>query len=199
VVAYTAAKDNIEKFVNFLNTEDLAFQSMMSIENVDQNIAHHGVTVATLSNMLMQKLKFDPKQINLVALGALLHDFDHYHNGLKVNQPISKLTPEELVIYKKHPQSGADAVRDKRHFDPLVIKIIMQHEEHIDGTGFPNKLTEREMDPGAVIVGAANAMDRLITFEGIPRNLAPKELMVNRVGQYPLEHIRTLAEVIAKL
>ena len=81
-IAYSEAKANMDKFVNFLQTENDAFQSMMNIENVDQNIAHHGVTVATMSTILMQRLKFDPKQTNLVALGALLHDFDHFHNGL---------------------------------------------------------------------------------------------------------------------
>lgn len=198
-IAYSEAKANMDKFVNFLQTENDAFQSMMNIENVDQNIAHHGVTVATMSTILMQRLKFDPKQTNLVALGALLHDFDHFHNGLKINRPYSQFSSDELLKYKMHPQAGSDAVKDKRHFDTLVLKIILQHEELIDGSGFPNKLKEREIEPGAIIVGTANALDRLITFEGISRNQAPKELMINRVGQYPLNYIRTLGEVVSKL
>lgn len=198
-VAYNEAKANMDKFVNFIQTENEAFQSMMNIDNVDQNVAHHGVTVATLSTMLMQRIKFDPKQINLVALGALLHDFDHYHNGLQINRPLAQFSPAELAKYKLHPQAGAEAVKDKRHFDPLVLKIILQHEELIDGTGFPHKLKERELEPGSIVVGAANALDRLITFEGIPRNQAPKELMIKRVGHYPLDYIRILAEGVSKL
>lgn len=197
--AYNEAKVNMEKFVHFLQSESEAFQSMMNIDNVDQNIAHHGVTVSTLSTMLMQRLNFDAKQISLVALGALLHDFDHYHNGLTINRPLSQFSPEELAKYKKHPTAGAEMVKDKRHFDPLVLKIILQHEECIDGSGFPNKLRERDLDPGAIVVGAANALDRLITFENVPKAQAAKELMISRVGQYPLEYIRTLAEMISKL
>jgi HD-GYP domain-containing protein (c-di-GMP phosphodiesterase class II) len=198
-LAYTDAKTNMEKFVNFIQTENEAFQAIMNIENVDQNIAHHGVTVATLSTLLMQRLNFDPKQVNLVALGALLHDFDHYHNGLQINRQITKFTTEELAKYKLHPVAGADAVKDKRHFDPLVIKIILQHEECIDGSGFPYKLKERDLEAGSIIVGAANAVDRLITFEGVPKSQAPKELMISRVGRYPLDHVRTLAEIVSKL
>jgi HD-GYP domain-containing protein (c-di-GMP phosphodiesterase class II) len=198
-IAYNEAKSNMDKFVNFLQTENEAFQAMMNIENVDQNIAHHGVTVATLSTMAMQKLNFDPKQVNLVALGGLLHDFDHYHNGLQVNKPLSQFSADELAKYKRHPQNGSDAVKDKKHFDPLVAKIILQHEEHMDGSGFPNKLKERDLEKGSLMVASANAMDRLITFEGIPRHQAPKELMVNRVGHFPLEYIRTLAEMVSKL
>lgn len=198
-VAYNEAKSNMEKFVGFLQSENEAFQSMMTIENADQNIAHHGVAVATLSTLLMQRLNFDPTKINLVALGALLHDFDHFHSGLNLARPLSQFSPDDLAKYKMHPQNGANAVKDKRHFDPLVLKIILQHEELIDGSGFPNKLREKDIDPGAIIVGSANALDRLITFEGVPRAQAPKELMVKRVGHYPLDYIRTLAEFMSKL
>lgn len=197
-VAYNSAKQNMEKFVTFLQTENEAFQSMMNIDNVDQNIAHHGVTVATFSTMLMQKIKFDPKQINLVALGALLHDFDHHNNGLQINRPLSQFSAPDLAKYKLHPQRGADTVKDKRHFDPLVLKIILQHEECIDGSGFPKKLKEKDIEPGAVIVGVANALDRLITFEGVPKQQAPKELMIKRIGNYPLEYIKLLGEIFAK-
>ncbi len=196
--AYNNAKHNMEKFVTFLQGESEAFQSMMNIENVDQNIAHHGVTVATLATMLMQKLDFDPAKTNLIALGALLHDFDHHHNGLQVNRSLSQFTPQELAKYKLHPQTGAETVKDKKHFDPLVLKIILQHEECIDGSGFPHKLKERDIEPGAVIVGVANALDRLITFEGVPKQQAPKELMIKRVGHYPLDYIRMLGEIFSK-
>ncbi len=197
--SYNSAKQNMEKFVGFLQNENEAFQSMMNIENVDQNIAHHGVTVATLSTLLLQKLNFDPKQVNLIALGALLHDFDHHHNGLQINRPLSKFTPQELAKYKNHPKAGAEAVKDKRHFDPLVLKIILQHEECIDGSGFPQKLKERDIEPGAIAVGVANAMDRLVTFEGVPKAQAPKELMIKRVGNYPLEHLKILGELYSKV
>lgn len=197
--SYNSAKQNMEKFVGFLQNENEAFQSMMNIENVDQNIAHHGVTVATLSTLLLQKLNFDPKQVNLIALGALLHDFDHHHNGLQINRPLAKFTPQELAKYKNHPKAGADAVKDKRHFDPLVLKIILQHEECIDGSGFPQKLKERDIEPGAIAVGVANAMDRLVTFEGVPKAQAPKELMIKRVGNYPLEHLKILGGLYSKI
>lgn len=197
--AYFEAKNNMNKFVNFLQTENEAFQAMMAIENPDQNIAHHGVTVATLSTMLMQKLNFDPKQINLIALGALIHDFDHFNNGLKINKPLTQFSTAEMENYMKHPLRGAEKVKDKKHFDPLVLKIILQHEERIDGSGFPNKLREKDLEPGSLVVASANAMDRLITFEGMARAHAPKHLMINRVGHYPLEYIKHLAEMVSKI
>ncbi|MEY4616607.1 MAG: hypothetical protein RJB66_1567 [Pseudomonadota bacterium] len=197
--SYQEAKTSIDRYVNFLLDENGAFRTIMQIENSDASIAHHGVTVATLSTMLMNKIQFDPKQIPLIALGGLLHDFAHYSNGIQIKRPLSQFSQEELKTYKLHPGNGAQAIMDKRHIDQLIVKIILQHEECIDGSGFPNGFREKDIEPGAVIVGTANALDRLIAFEGMSRTEACKHLMVNKIGLYPLDYIRYLSEAVKDL
>jgi putative nucleotidyltransferase with HDIG domain len=198
--AYSEAKNSASRFVEFLSGEDSAFQHIMSIDNVDQNIAHHGVTVSTLAVALAKRLGLvDPKQTQLLSLGALLHDFGHFNSPLAINRPISEFTPAELEIYKNHPLEGREKVLDKKHFDASVINIITQHEEYIDGRGFPNGLVESKTDPLAVITASANALDRLITFEGVPKKDAVKKLMIESVGKHPLNHIQFLGDVMNKM
>lgn len=196
-LAYAEAKDAAAKFAQFLQQEDQAFASVMNIANVDQNIAHHGVTVSSLSVTLAKHIGMtDPKQTQLLTLGALLHDFDHFHNGVNVARPLSTFSKDELAIYKKHPLSGGQKVQDKKHFDSQVINIITQHEEFINGTGFPAGLAENKLDPLSIIVGTCNALDRMITFEGMERKTAAKELVINSVGRYPLNYLQTLSKII---
>ncbi len=200
VEAYNDAKEAAGKFVQFLTQEKEAFQYVVSVDNADQNIAHHGVTVSTLAVGLAKRLNMtDPKLIQLLSLGALLHDFDHFHSGLQINRPISLLTPPELETYKKHPTEGGRRVQDKKHFDQIVLNIITQHEEYIDGKGFPQGLTESKMDPFAVVAASANALDRLMTFEGVPKKEAVKKLMISAVGRYPLNHIQILGDIMNQM
>lgn len=198
--SYSEARNSASRFVEFLSAEDSAFAHIMSIDNVDQNIAHHGVTVSTLAVALAKRLGVvDPKQTQVLTLGALLHDFGHFNSPLAINRPISEFSPEELEIYKNHPNDGREKVQDKRHFDSSVVNIITQHEEYIDGKGFPNGLTESKMDPLSVIVASANALDRLITFEGVAKKDAVKKLMINAVGRHPLNHIQYLGDVMNQM
>lgn len=198
---YNEAKDGAAKFVNFIQQEDPeAFLHLMSIDNIDNNIAHHGVTVSTLSNALAKKIGLqDPKLLQMLTLGALLHDFEHFHSGLSIARPMKDLTPTELEIYKTHPLAGGQKVQDKKHFDQIVINIIVQHEEYIDGKGFPHGLTESKMDPLAVIVASCNALDRLITFEKVPKKEAVKKLLISAVGRYPLQHLQMLGDIMSQL
>lgn len=199
VESYNYAKDAAGKYVSFIMSNAQALTSVMSMENADKNIAHHGVTVSTLSIALAQKLGMtDPKKTQLLTLGALLHDYGHQNSALNLSQPLDKMSPQDLATWKKHPQAGAEKVQDKKHFDQAVINIIAQHEETSNGAG-PLGLREKDTDPLAVIVSSANAMDRLITFEGVPKQEAAKKLMLDHVGKHPLQHIQFLNEIMKGL
>lgn len=199
VESYNYAKDAAGKYVNFIMSNAQALNTVMNLENTDKNIAHHGVTVSTLAIALAQKLGMnDPKKTQLLTLGALLHDYGHYNTNINLVQPLDKMTGEDLVNWKRHPQAGAEKVQDKKHFDQAVINIIAQHEETSNGTG-PLGLREKDTDPLAVIVSSANAMDRLITFEGVPKAEAAKKLMIEHVGKHPLQHLQFLNDIIRGL
>ncbi|MBO9668253.1 MAG: HDIG domain-containing protein [Bdellovibrio sp.] len=197
--SYNYAKDAAGKYVNFIMSNAQALSTVMNIENADKNIAHHGVTVSTLSIALAQKLGInDPKKTQLLTLGALLHDYGHHNSPLNLNQELTKMNPADLAMWKKHPSEGAGKVQDKKHFDQAVINIIAQHEETINGAG-PLGLREKDLDPLSIIVSSANAMDRLITFEGVAKAEAAKKMMLDQVGKHPLQHIQILAEVMKGL
>jgi HD-GYP domain-containing protein (c-di-GMP phosphodiesterase class II) len=197
VESYNNTKDAAGKYVQFLLGNSKAIGAVMNITNDDFNIAHHGVTVSTLAVALAQKLNItDPKKTQMLALGALLHDFGHYESAVALNRSLKDLSKEELAAYKAHADAGAGKVQDKKHFDQTVVNIIAQHEECINGSGFPKGARESELDPLSIIVSSANALDRLMTFERIPKAEAVKKLMIEQVGTHPLNHIQFLAEIL---
>jgi HD-GYP domain-containing protein (c-di-GMP phosphodiesterase class II) len=136
--------------------------------------------------------------MQLLGMGALIHDIEHFHSGLDVSRPIKSMSKDELALYKDHPNLGGKRFQDKKHIDQQVMNIIVQHEEFIDGGGFPKGLRESQMDPLAVLVAGANAVDRLITFESVPRATAGKELMIRNVGKYPLEQMKHLTAITSQ-
>ncbi|KYG64084.1 hypothetical protein AZI86_14880 [Bdellovibrio bacteriovorus] len=197
--SYAECKDAAGKYVDFIINNTDAFKKVMGMENTDKNIAHHGVTVATLSIALANKLGItDAKRTQLLTLGSLLHDFGHHASSLNLVQPLAKMSAEDKAIWARHPSEGAQKVQDKKHFDQTVINIINQHEETINGGG-PLGLREKDIDPLSVIVSSANAMDRLITFENIPKSEAAKKLMIEHVGNHPLNHIQMLNDIVKSL
>lgn len=197
--SYVECKDAAGKYVDFIVNNTEAFKTVMGMENTDKNIAHHGVTVATFAIALANKLGIsDPKRTQLLTLGSLLHDIGHHNSPLNLAQPLATMSAADKALWSQHPSAGAQKVQDKKHFDHTVINIINQHEETINGNG-PLGLREKDIDPLAVIVSSANAMDRLITYENVPKAEAAKKLMIDHVGNHPLNHIQLLNEIVKSL
>ncbi len=198
--AYLNAKDAAGKYVQFLVSNSKALQAVMAIPNTDKSISHHGVSVATLSVALAQRLgQTDTKVIQLLSLGAFLHDYGHHDSPIYPRKKTSEMSVDELQLYQSHAAEGAKKVQDKKHFDQLVLRIINEHEECCDGSGYPRNLTEKQLDPASLIVSTANTMDKLMTFEGLSKDEACKQIMLKSVGKHPLDHIQKLIEVVKTL
>lgn len=194
---YNAFKDESKRYVEFLLLEDQGLRSILQIENTNQNVAHHGINVATIAVALAQQMGFkDLAQLHLMATGSLLHDLEHSHTHLNVAQPIDKMTSVDLELYKAHPTKGFERIQNTQFYDPLVMKIIRHHHECINGTGFPDGLKESQIEPLVMVASVADSYDRLISFEAEKPKEAIKKLMISRVGLQPLEMIQGLASVL---
>lgn len=200
VQSYNLAKEAAGKYVDFILSNDQALNSILNINwaehSEDQKISHHSIAVATLAIALANKLGItDSKQTQLLTMGALLHDFGHFESTIDYTKARDKMRPLELSFYSGHPTIGAQKVRSKKHFDEVVINIIEQHEELIDGSG-PGKLLENQTDPLAVIVSSCNAIDRLITYQGVNKNDVIIVSQMESPRAHPVAHYKFLEEIL---
>lgn len=197
-VAYDLAKIGSEKYVNFIMEEKEAVKAIMAIQNTDNNIAHHGVTVSTIGLAMAQKQGLEKEYpLEQFTMGCLLHDIEHTHSGIDVGRPITEFSNDELKKYRQHPSDGIARIEKYKHFDAGVLDIILNHEETIDGSGFPNGKREKDLSPLAQIAATANAYDRFVTFEGYKDSKeALKKLLVDKMGLYSLKNLQSLQDVL---
>ena len=196
--AYDHIRSSAQRFVDFLVKEPEGLPAMLAIQNTDASITQHGVNVATLatSMALAQTESRDLPSIEIIGVGALLHDLEHFHTNFNVARPIKSLSPDELATYKSHCLNGAHRLQGSAFVDQLVINVITQHEEHMDASGFPKRLEAKDIDPLVMIVATANAYDRLVSFEGQSPKSALKTLLIEKMGAHPLTNLQTLQDIL---
>ena len=195
--SYDQAKLGSNRFAEMLMKEEGAVKNLLAQENTDQNLAHHGVTVSTLAIHIAKATGVtDAKKLGMIALAGLVHDVGHIGSELNISRSLKELSKDEMSKYREHPMEGARRVNEKAHFDQEVIKVIMEHEELINGAGFPNKLIEKKMHPFSVYVGCANALDRMVTFERTPLPDAIKRMLMEKIGLYPLPYLNSLKKLV---
>jgi putative nucleotidyltransferase with HDIG domain len=138
---------------------DVAIHALNGNQSSDKNYQHSlNVTVITL--MMSKSIEISKEDVRLLGMAALFHDIGKAEiagNILKKNDPLTK---SEQSHYELHSEIGARMAQEVG-LPVRVGKIILQHHEHTDGSGYPNRLKTNEIDPLARLVALANGYDNL--------------------------------------
>src|SRR5262249_49141070 len=101
-------------------------------------------------------------EVTRIATAAQMHDIgkigvpDHLlHKG-------RELTPGERETVARHPDVGADILR-QIHTLADVVPIVRHHHERVDGHGYPAGLRGEAIPFGARVLAVADALDAMIT------------------------------------
>jgi len=90
--------------------------------------------------------------VKKLAVASLFHDLKISDPDLAMindlNDPqIKKLTSDQLKEIKNHPFSMVELIKNNPNIETEVDTIILQHHEKPDGTGFPRKLSGKQIHP----------------------------------------------------
>src|SRR5271157_3835313 len=134
--------------------EELSMSFSQSLEIRDANTAGHSRDVLELGMLIAEKVGVPIDRMLKDSL--LLHDIGKLGIPDRILLRESPLNDEEWRIMKTHPGLGASRLG---HFEAYrdISNIILAHEEHYDGTGYPRGLRGEEIPLFARIVGIADA------------------------------------------
>ena len=144
------------------------------------------------------KLRLSKEKIENIGLAAMLHDIGKIDVPDSILKKPGKLTDEEYEIIKKHPEKGAQLVKETYY--ESVSDIILQHHERIDGSGYPYGLKGNEIMIEAQVVAIADTYHAMISDrpyrKAIPQDEIIEELKGLRGIQYSKQVIDALIEIL---
>jgi putative nucleotidyltransferase with HDIG domain len=126
----------------------------------DPYTAGHSERVSALSVQIGQQLQMPEAELDVLRLGALLHDIGKIGLSDAVLRKPGPLDPDEFEQIKKHPALGARILRLVPFLAPY-IPIVELHHERPDGRGYPFGLRGADIPLGARIVHVADAFDAM--------------------------------------
>lgn len=129
-----------------------------TVEKRDPYTAGHQTRVAQLSEVIARQLGLPEEQVDNIRLGALMHDIGKVGIPAELLTKPGKLSKEEFDLIKTHSKIGHDIVRNI-DFDPAVARIVAEHHERFDGTGYPNGLRGEDIALEARIVAVADVVE----------------------------------------
>ena len=155
---------------------DIAAAIVRSIENSEQLTSYavyyfdpvditrsHVVNTAIFAAVLAKGIGYsDDQLVQLCAMG-LLHDIGVARLDVSLfNKPVANLTEEELAAVETHSRLGYEIIlqADDKHEE--FAKVVYQHHEKCNGSGYPVHLTRDKMMPNSKILSLIDTYEALI-------------------------------------
>jgi putative nucleotidyltransferase with HDIG domain len=142
----------------------------------------------------------DEEQQELAHTAGLLHDIGHFALSDRVAERGRTLNDEDWAAIQRHPELGADMLKDLGMYGP-VAEIILCHHERIDGRGYPRGLPGEEIPEIAKIISVAEVYDTLTASDTYRTRMSSFEALreLRRVAGSQLDgrYIEVLATLLS--
>lgn len=126
----------------------------------DAETEGHSKRVTAFTLAIGQALGVDPEKRKTIARGAYLHDIGKMAVPDSILRKPGPLTHEERELMRQHCRRGYEII-SRIEFLEEVAEIVLSHQEHYDGNGYPRGLKGEEIHLGARIFAVADALDAM--------------------------------------
>ncbi len=172
---------------------------MRSLDMRDQRAARHAAAVARFARDMAEAVGMDAHNQELAHTAGLLHDIGHFALSDRVAERGRTLTEDDWVAIQRHPELGADMLKDLGMYGP-VADIVLAHHERVDGRGYPNGRPVEEIPEIAKIIAVAEVYDTLTASDTYRTRMSSFEALreLRRVSGSQLDgdYVEVLAQLL---
>jgi PAS domain S-box-containing protein/putative nucleotidyltransferase with HDIG domain len=180
-----AIRDKDNRFLNFFTTvEDITvrkqaeealhqslkklrsnlagtIQAMSSmVERRDPYTAGHERRVSVLARAIAQELGLPDDVVDTIRMAASIHDIGKISVPAEILSKPGRLTDVEMNLIQMHSQTGYDILKDVALPYPIA-KIVLQHHERLNGSGYPQGVKIGEILFESRIVSVADVVEAM--------------------------------------
>ena len=130
------------------------------VETRDPYTAGHQLKVSKLATAIAREMKLSPDKIEGIRIASLVHDIGKISIPAEILSKPTKLNEIEYSLIKDHSQIGYDILKTI-DFPWPVAKIVIQHHEKINGSGYPQSLKDNKILLEARIMGVADVVEAM--------------------------------------
>ena len=168
----------------------------------DPYTAGHSERVSLLSVAIGQAMGLGQDDLDVLRLGALLHDIGKIGISDAILTKPAMLNDVEFEAIKRHTSLGAQ-ILSPISFLAAHVPIVELHHERPDGTGYPRGLSGDAIPIHARIVHVADAFDAMTTARAYrsarPAAEAVSELWQHAGTDFDVPALQGLASIVARM
>jgi HD-GYP domain-containing protein (c-di-GMP phosphodiesterase class II) len=138
---------------------------LMQMRRYQEDAFVHSVNVCVLSLVVNAYEAFDSDGSDMCALGlgALLHDIGETRIPRNLTRKKDSFSDAERRLLEQHPKLGAMLLEQSVDVPMLARRIVLEHHERIDGSGYPRRTRGGDISPLSQIVAITDCYDDMLS------------------------------------
>jgi len=136
---------------------------LVRVAEKDAYTEKHIRAVALRAVQVGEELGLPRGRLRELAIGALVHDVGKLSVPDAILQKPSSLDDREFEVIRCHPEWGRRLVDELGGFSPLAARLVLDHHERLDGSGYPRGLRADELDLETRVLAVCDVFDALIS------------------------------------
>lgn len=176
-ISTSEAKKMVANMVESIIRNPDAMVVLTQLKNVDEYTALHSLRVCILALTFGRQLDLNSEELNLLGIGALLHDVGKMKVPLDVLNKPGKLTDAEFEIMKSHVTEGAKIVEQAHGIAPASLEVVRTHHERYAGGGYAGGLAGDDIHPFGLIVAIVDCYDAITSDRVYQKGVSPQDAL----------------------
>jgi PAS domain S-box-containing protein len=153
-----------QSYQKLKKTMNATINTMSSIiETKDPYTSGHQHRVCQLAIRIAQEMTLSKDKIEGIRIASLIHDIGKIGLPIEILSKPTKLSDLEFSLIKNHSQIGYDILKFI-DFSYPVARIVLQHHERPNGSGYPNNLKGDKILLEARIIGVADVVEAMSSY-----------------------------------
>jgi len=173
------AKAVVSSLVDNIVTNQDASIWLTHLKKRDEYTAIHSVNVCILSITFGRSLGLSKDELNVLGLGALLHDLGKMRVPLEVLNKPGKLTDIEFEIMRSHPGQGYELLKNDKNIPPEALDVVLGHHERLSGNGYPHGRDGSTIPYFTRIVSIVDVYDAITSDRVYHDGMSPHDALKN--------------------
>lgn len=168
-------KEIADEILSVASQNSNIYDEILALRNSQEDI-EHSVIVGTVAVMFGLAIGFSDEQLlSDLTVASIFHDIGLVRVDPKVMaKEEAAWSLADRQNYEQHVQGSVDILKESgTEFHPRVFRMVAEHHENYDGSGFPKRLRGSQIDETSQVVHLANLFDRLCVGKQTGEELSP--------------------------
>jgi HD-GYP domain-containing protein (c-di-GMP phosphodiesterase class II) len=173
--------------------------ALAKIKQFDRSLAGHGLDTCILSLIVGVECGLKEESLAPLGAGALLHDAGYVRLPRNLVRRRWDCAESERTLLEQHPKLGLAMLADQSDLLEEVKRIVAEHHERHNGSGFPGKLAGEAISQAARIVGVVDVYDSMVSRRSgrpamLPHDAIRQLFLAGERGQFE----KSLVEIVIR-